>query len=264
MKIINLGTSHGDPTPEHYCSSTLLEANGKYYLIDCGEPANASLVRQGLCASQLSAVFITHMHIDHTGSLPVVTEQAAKYRRKYPELALDIILPEAAAIPLLDGWRAANHSQRFNDRIDAANGVRAYGEIRAYDENNGYDDGTLTMQAFQTDHLSWASKDPTIHSYALKITAEGKKVLFTGDLNGSFSDFPLEAANDCDLVFSEITHFPLEKALPTLEKLTAKRLMFYHIGDPWQPADKQKLALDMCSHLPYPVSFAFDGCVTIL
>ena len=79
MKITNFGTSHGDPTLEHFCSSTLLETQGRYYLIDAGEPANALLVRNGLCASRVSAVFITHMHIDHTGSLPVICEQAKKY-----------------------------------------------------------------------------------------------------------------------------------------------------------------------------------------
>ena len=95
MKITNFGTSHGDPTLEHFCSSTLLETQGRYYLIDAGEPANALLVRNGLCASRVSAVFITHMHIDHTGSLPVICEQAKKYRSRFPDVSLTVKIGRA-------------------------------------------------------------------------------------------------------------------------------------------------------------------------
>ena len=137
MKITNFGTSHGDPTLEHFCSSTLLETQGRYYLIDAGEPANALLVRNGLCASRVSAVFITHMHIDHTGSLPVICEQAKKYRGRFPDVSLTVNFPEAAAIPLMNNWLQANHA-RFSQTEIA---------MRAYDEQNGYDDGFIRVTA---------------------------------------------------------------------------------------------------------------------
>ena len=74
----------------------------------------------------------------------------------------------------------------------------------------------------------------------------------------------LDAAQDCDLVFSEITHYPLEKAILTLEKLRCGKLKFYHIHNPWQTQEGRQKALDMTAHLPYPVEFTYDGCVTIL
>lgn len=263
MRITNLGTSHGDPTPEHFCSSTLLETGGRLYLVDCGEPANALLVRRGLCASQLSGIFVTHMHIDHTGSLPVLCEQAAKYRRRFPDIRLSILLPEAAAFDKLAAWRDANHYGRFDHRAEHDGGAPVFGELRAYDETHGYDDGTLAMTAVRTDHLAHLH-NPDVSAFSLQFACEGKRVLFTGDLAADFHDFPLDAAQDCDLVFCEVTHYPLEKALPTLARLRAGRLIFYHIGDPWQPADRQRLALDLCRQLPFPVSFAHDGCVTTL
>ena len=253
MKITNFGTSHGDPTLEHFCSSTLLETQGRYYLIDAGEPANALLVRNGLCASRVSAVFITHMHIDHTGSLPVICEQAKKYRGRFPDVSLTVNFPEAAAIPLMNNWLQANHA-RFSQAEIA---------MRAYDEQNGYDDGVIRVTATRTRHIN-IPNEPSAASYALKVEAEGRKVLFTGDLSHTFEDFPLDAALGCDLVFSEITHYPLEKAIPTLEKLRCGKLKFYHIHNPWQTEEGRQKALDMTAHLPYPVEFAYDGCVTVL
>jgi len=251
MNITTLGTSHGDPTLEHFCTSTLLETQGRYYLIDAGEPANALLVRQGLRSAQLSAIFITHMHIDHTGSLPVVCEQADKYRRNFPELFLTVCLPEQEAIEPLHAWRRANHN-RFNNPSNV---------FRHYDQDNGYQDEALAMTAVRTRHLN-IKDEPNAASYAIKIAAEGKNVLFTGDLASDFGDFPLEQAQHCDLVFSEITHYPLEMAIPTLEKLNCGKLVFYHIHNPWQTEEGRNKVLQACSHLPYPVEFAFDGYKT--
>lgn len=262
MKITNLGTSHGDPTMEHFCSSTLIETGGRYYLVDCGEPANALLVRQGLCASQLSAIFVTHMHIDHTGSLPVLCEQAAKYRSRFPELRLDILLPENV-FDKLSAWREANHSGRFDTWAGNTGNDAVFGQLCQYDENFVYNDGVISMRATRTEHLAHL-RQSGVSAFSLKFAAEGRQVLFTGDLSGDFHDFPLSEAQGCDLVFCEITHFPLEKALPVLEKLQAGRLVFYHIGDPWQGADPQRNALECCRHLAVPVSFAYDGCVTTI
>ena len=68
-KIVTLGTSHGDPTLERYNSSTLLECNGKRYLLDAGAPAAALLIRRGIAIQDLQGIFLTHMHEDHFGGL---------------------------------------------------------------------------------------------------------------------------------------------------------------------------------------------------
>ena len=48
MKITFLGTSHGVPAADRYCSSTMLEINGARYFIDAGAPLIDILLRRGV------------------------------------------------------------------------------------------------------------------------------------------------------------------------------------------------------------------------
>ena len=50
MKITFLGTSHGVPAADRYCSSAMIEVNGSVYLIDAGAPVIDLLIRQALKA----------------------------------------------------------------------------------------------------------------------------------------------------------------------------------------------------------------------
>ena len=91
------------------------------------------------------------------------------------------------------------------------------------------------------------------------LQTEGKKLCFTGDLKGDCSDFPFDAANGCDLVVSELTHFRLHHIWPFLEKLQIGALVFNHIGNWSQVPEEQEIIKEECKKLPYPVTIAFDG-----
>ncbi len=248
MIITTLGTSHGDPTALHYCTSVLIQTSGRYYLLDAGEPANATLVRMGLRSGQLSGTFVTHGHIDHTGGLPVVIEQAEKWRHVFPDIKMDVFLPEEKMVPALQAWRVANHASRFDQSV----------KVYSYVKGHVYSDDAISVEAFPTAHMGDPEKTDG-RSFALKFTMEGKKVLFTGDLAHDFHDFPLDAADGCDVVFSELTHYPLEKAIPTLEKLHTGLLVFYHLHNPWQTNDGVRKAYDMSRGLGYPITLSYDG-----
>ncbi len=68
MKITFIGATH-----EVTGSCTLLENEGKYYLVDCGMEQGVDLfenVPLPVQPEEIGAVFVTHAHIDHTGMLP--------------------------------------------------------------------------------------------------------------------------------------------------------------------------------------------------
>ncbi|BAZ32380.1 ribonuclease Z [Cylindrospermum sp. NIES-4074] len=67
MQITFLGTSSGVPTRSRNVSSVALRLpqRAELWLFDCGEGTQHQLLRSDLKSSQLSRIFITHMHGDH-------------------------------------------------------------------------------------------------------------------------------------------------------------------------------------------------------
>ena len=241
MKLFFLGTGHGSATATHMSSITCLECGGKTYLVDCADGADAVMMRNKLKPAELSAVFITHWHLDHTGGLPVVMKRCLKAEGS----DLKLVLPELKVVPAMEQWMAL---QGFGPKLEKK-------PFTYFDSLEGYNDGNVELKAFPTQHLALGNRP----SYAYTLQTEGKKLCFTGDLKGDCSDFPFDAANGCDLVVSELTHFRLHHIWPFLEKLQIGALVFNHIGNWSQVPEEQEIIKEECKKLPYPVTIAFDG-----
>lgn len=73
LRWVTLGTAGGPiPTPERAEPSNLLVAGNTHILVDAGDGAVNQLARAGITQQQVTAVFISHHHMDHTGGLPAV------------------------------------------------------------------------------------------------------------------------------------------------------------------------------------------------
>ena len=99
MRITFIGAAH-----EVTGSCTLLEINGRNFLVDCGmeqgkdEFENAPLP---ISASSVDAVFLTHAHIDHSGLLPKLYKDGFKgkiYSTEVTASLCDIMLRDSAHI----------------------------------------------------------------------------------------------------------------------------------------------------------------------
>lgn len=244
MLITTLGTSHGNHTYCRFNSSTLFEIDDCSYLVDAGEPVNGLMIRAKKPFDKVKAIFITHMHEDHVGGLP----DLIKALRKSPKDGqhTDIYLPEAGVIPALNGWLKAIRVA-YPPSLITMN-VTEQGKI--------FDDGVLKATAIGTRHIKNADV-PVSFAYLLEV--EAKRVIYTGDLSGDFSDFPQIAQSEpSDLCICEMTHFPPEKALPVLMRSPIRRLIFNHIHDPWHGEGEEKLKR-IFADLPYPFEIAHDG-----
>ncbi len=71
VQITFLGTSSGVPTRSRNVSSVALRLpqRGELWLFDCGEGTQHQILRSDLKISQLTRIFITHMHGDHVFGL---------------------------------------------------------------------------------------------------------------------------------------------------------------------------------------------------
>lgn len=214
MKITFLGTSHGVPAADRYCSSAMIETGGKIYLIDAGAPVIDLLIRKGADLNAVKAVFTTHLHGDHVFG---VIQMASLFNWYFKTADADFYLTEQAGIDTI---------RRTIETIDGPLCDRV--RFKLMTAETVYEDENVRVTPFPTQHLAVLGRP----AYSYLIEAEGKKVLFSGDLSQRLAagDFPAYALeNEVDLMVCEMAHFGVEHTMPYLEKCRAKELVFNHV-----------------------------------
>ncbi len=69
MQVIFLGTSSAVPTVRRNTVSIVVKTSEGQLMFDCGEGTQRQMLYAGLNPMKLKAIFITHMHFDHTMGL---------------------------------------------------------------------------------------------------------------------------------------------------------------------------------------------------
>ncbi|MFH1807921.1 MAG: cyclic nucleotide-binding domain-containing protein [Pseudomonadota bacterium] len=105
FEVITLGSSSGFD-PANPCTSVLVQAHGRFVLVDCGPYVRALLRHAGVSLQQIQALVVTHAHEDHAVGLSalldlthrlqlfVTRETAAILRRKLAILNPQVSRPE--------------------------------------------------------------------------------------------------------------------------------------------------------------------------
>lgn len=206
MKITFLGSSHGVPEAHRRCACTMIEISGRYYLVDMGIHVIEELRTRGIPVEAVQGVFLTHMHGDHTNGLISFVDLLSWYFKAADPV---ICLPKMEAVPVIESWVTVNGAPVRHLRYQET----AAGVV--------FDDGTLKVTAIPTQHCD--------RSYAYLLEAEGKKVLFTGDLKRPGVDFPaVIREEEIDLVICEAAHFPATEYLPVYTGSKVKRVCVNH------------------------------------
>lgn len=210
MKVTFFGSSHGFPEPHRCCSSLMLETAHNKYLIDVGTDVTEPLVRRGLSPESITAVFLTHMHGDHVnGLVPFVDLCSWCYRTA----DAGIFTPDMKLVSVLSDWmQLCGHG--MTDKLS----------FHPVTEGLIYEDDDIRVTALETGHMP--------HAFAYRVEAEGKKLLFTGDLkhsDGPTADYARFATEDgLDLVVAECAHFDAMNYLEPLRAHPPKLFCFNH------------------------------------
>ena len=206
MKITLFGTSHGVPEANRRCSCTMIETSGRYYFVDLGILPFEELVTRNIPVEAIQAVFITHMHGDHDNGLVSFADLLSWH---YKTLDPAIFVPDTGCADVIRQWMAFGGTKMRPLRFEE---IRA-GEI--------FDDGFLKVTAIPTKHC--------VGSHAFLIEAEGKNILFTGDLKHPTVDFPAIAMErPTDLMICEAAHFTATDYAPVLSKCPTKQVCVNH------------------------------------
>ena len=239
MKITFLGSSHGVPAADRYCTSILVETGGKTFVIDAGAPLIDLLLRSGRKPSDVAAIFTTHAHGDHVDGLVSFCDLASWY---YKDVSTDIFVTENALTGAIFNFLSVIHSPPDLSRL----------RFTRAKEGVVYDTPELKVTYIPTKHL------PTRPAYSILLEAEGKRVLITGDMSNHLErkDFPSIVAEErLDLVISEMAHFGIEHLTPYLETCLADRMVITHVFPMHKFAEIEALA----GKYPFPIDIAHDG-----
>lgn len=215
MKLTFLGSSHGVPAAERYCSSLMIEVGEAVYIIDTGAPLIDCLLRHGKAPKDVKAIFYTHAHGDHLGGVIPFVDLLHWY---YKEDDVDLYMTEERAVTAVTGYLNAMMGGYAKDRI----------RFSVVPSDFVYDDGVLKITYIPTKHID-GGKRP---SYAMLLEAEGKRVVVTGDLSQGLKceDFPAVALEtETDLVICEMAHFGMTAARSYLERVKTKAFWFTHV-----------------------------------
>ena len=215
MKILFLGTSHGVQEVDRYCQSMLIETEQGSYIVDAGAPVMDCLIRMSYDLKKIKAVFITHLHSDHTDGLLGLMSLSSWY---YKEMDYDIFLPEQDGIDGITAYLSAvfKKSPNYpNDRV----------RMHLIEDRNVYQDDNIKVTAFPTGHMEHCNRP----AYGYLLEAEGKRLYISGDLNGGRIDYPeFLDEEEVDAFVVECAHFTAEGLIEKLRDCKAKCVMPVH------------------------------------
>lgn len=245
MKITFLGTSHGRPLENRYCSSTMLEtADGGIYLVDAGAPIADLFIRMEKDFTKLKGVFITHADADHIDGLMDVLKLCSN---RYKSTAFTVVVTDER-LP-----------EVFKNCIQAMETAFADDRIKFVLANDGvvYDDGNVRASYSQNYHLKPFGKK----SYSILIESENKKAVFTGDMSNHFvsDDFPKFALDQrTDFILTEMAHFEFSELAPYLKRVKTKVVYVNHVNQPERKLIDIENA-DKSREFSFPILIANDG-----
>lgn len=207
----------------------LLESEGEKILVDCGlQQGGRYCERQNFESfpydpKEIKGVFITHSHLDHIGRLPKLIRDGFKgtvYSTAPTRAFSELLLGDSESILRREAER--EHKKPIYDKQDVRRLMELWQDVPYHEEISL---GAFKVKFYNAGHI--------LGSSFIEISAEGKKIIFSGDLGNSPAPLikPIEYVHDANYCLVESTygnrvHEPRKQALGMLENIvedTVKR-----------------------------------------
>jgi ribonuclease Z len=216
MQVILVGTGFPRPDPERAGPSAAVVVGDKVFVVDAGRGVVLRLAATEFKLKQVQAVFLTHLHSDHTSGLPDLFTSTWIFGRKTP---LELFGPKGTkgvARTLLEYFKEDIHIRRDLTEMQPAEGAK----INTHEIREGvvYQDSDVTITAFEVDHR------PVVPAFGYRFDSRGKSIVISGDTRPS--ENLIRHAKGVDVLVHEVylPEFFDEKDTPEV----AARLKRYH------------------------------------
>ncbi len=223
---------------ENWQSNVLIQApSGRRLLIDCGTDIRFALQEQGLAATDINDVFISHVHADHVGGmewLAFCTKFSAA-RRKPRLLAHRTVLKELWSHSLQGGLGSLEG--------ELAN-LQTYFDVAPVSDNRGFTWEGVYFRLVQMVHnIDGYRICPT---FGLFFEIGGTRIFFTADTQ--FAPHQISRFyQDADIIFQDCETSPFRSGIHAhYEQLVAlpaevkSKMWLYH----YQPGPRKEATLD--------------------
>ena len=255
MKITFLGTSHGITEKNQFCSSALVSTGGKHYLVDAGAPVLTLLKNHDIPLTDVAGVFITHSHHDHFMGLAVLTQQINEFHQ-FKDVSFPVFVPDEEDYHRMFAFIFGDPAFHGRLAYTMYGGLTdPYGDRSRRVSAVIFDDGNLKVTAIPVDHYQ--------NAHAFLLEAEGKRVVFTGDLMADMPDYPkVITETETDLVVTEGAHTRLNKpeVMALLKSSRTGKLIISHRYDQVN-TDEMVAELVEYTKDKFATVLAYDGMI---
>jgi ribonuclease BN (tRNA processing enzyme) len=199
-KVVLLGTGTPNTDPDRFGPATAIVVNGQPYVVDAG----AGVVRrvaaagregvEGMRPANLTRLFITHLHSDHTVGYPDFIFTPAVVGRRQ---SLHVYGPpglQNMTDHLMEAW-AEDIDMRLNGLEE---GIESAYQVVVHEIEPGvvYEDDNVLIRAFEVDHGSWE------HAFGYRFETADRTIVISGD--AAPSPALIENAMGADVLIHEV------------------------------------------------------------
>lgn len=193
-RVVLLGTGTPNPEPERSGPAVAIVTGDRVYVVDCGPGVVRRAAQAGITMKQLTRLFVTHLHSDHTAGLPDFIFTPAVTGR---ETSLEIYGPpglRGMVSLVMKAWKEDIAIRLYGGEP----AVRQAYEVKARDGQPGevYRDEAIRVTAIAVGHGKWK------HSYAYRFETKDKVIVVSGDT--TMDERLVAGARGCDILVHEV------------------------------------------------------------
>ena len=263
MEAVLVGT--GFPVPNRAGPATAIIANGKYFIVDAGRGVTMRLAALKPRMPHIEAVFLTHLHSDHTSGLPDLFDTSWLLEGR--DVPFELYGPEGTlelANGMLQFLAADIHIRRDLTEYQPAAGAT----VNTHIVHQGviYERDGLKITAFEVDHR------PVVPAFGYRFDCGGKSIVISG--HTAPSDNLVRFAESADILIHEAYLPGFFEATEKRRARVAQNLSRYHttagqVGEVAARAHVKQLVIthvippDRSAAIGKMAATAFPGKITV-
>jgi ribonuclease BN (tRNA processing enzyme) len=200
-RVVVLGTGNPSADPKRWGPALAVVVNDRAYLVDCGpgvvRRAAAAAEKNGIAAlkaKELTIVFITHLHSDHTLGYPDLIFSPWVLGRKEPLEAYGPRGLKSMTAHIEKAWREDVQVRRRG--LEQANATGYKVNVHAIRPGVAYRDENVIVTAFPVKHGIWKE------AYGYKFETKDRRIVISGDT--APTDEVVKACDGCDVLLHEV------------------------------------------------------------